>query len=135
MNNIYLQYGTFTSGVITWSSSKQFRPSKLLPLLETKRQKGYDLRDIPFVVTTSSRDNGIKITINPRDLLDSSSFNFIKAFYKADAWRYNYTDTNWDANSIRVELEEQGNMPTEFIDDNKYLKIVTLTLKQWFPNG
>lgn len=130
-----MQYGTFESGVIVWSSSKLFKPSKILPILETKRQKGYDLRDIPYNTQISSRDNGIKITVNPRDLFDSSSFSFIKDFYKADAWRYNYTDTNWDANSIRVELEEQGNMPTEYIDDNKYLKIISLTLKQWFPNG
>lgn len=135
MNSIYLQYGTYTNGVITWSSSKQFTPSKVYPIIETKRQKGYDLRDVPFNSQISSRENGIKVTINPRDLFDSSSFNFIKDFYKADAWRYNYTDANWDTNSVRVELEEQGSLPIEYIDNNKYLKVITLTLKQWFPNG
>jgi len=134
LNSIYLQYGTYANGVITWSSSQHLSPSRLIEQIETKKNKGYDLRDIPFINTISTRTKSIKITITPLDLLNQTNLNWIYDFYKADAWRYNLTDVNWDTASIRVELEEQGIMPVEYIEDNKNLKLITLTLKQWFPD-
>ena len=135
MNSIYLQYGTYSSGTLTWSASKLFKPLIIEVLTETKRIKGYDLRDIPYNSKISTRSNGIKLTISANDLISDTNFDWIKSFYKADAWRFNYTDTNWSTASVRAELDEAGNIPVEYLEDHKKLRKVTLTLKQWYPDG
>lgn len=134
MNSLYLQYGTFASGVLSWSAGTLFTPAKMLPIEETKRITNYDLHDVPSVLVISNRSKGLKITLSPIDLMVASKKTFLFNFMKAAAWRYNLTNTNWDTVGVRVFLDNDGDMSYEYLENNKNLPSIELILRQHTPN-
>ncbi|MCO5251009.1 MAG: hypothetical protein M9949_06260 [Candidatus Kapabacteria bacterium] len=134
MNSIFLKYGNFVDGEISWSSAVEFKPSKIEDIYSTTRISGRDLRDIPYNHLVAKRSNSIAITLTPIDLMLSAKMTFLIAFYGAMAWQYNLTNTDWETEAVRVVLEENGNMPYEIIQKHKQLKKVTLNLIQKEPD-
>lgn len=134
MNSIYLKYGNYVDGSLSWSAAEEFKPSKIEDIYSTTRLSGRDLRDIPYNHLVAKRSKSITITLTPIDLMLSAKMAFLVAFYNAAAWQYNLNNTDWETNAVRVVLEESGNMPYETIQNHKQLKKVTLNLIQKNPD-
>ncbi len=129
---IYLNYGTWIEGELTWQeASMGFNAIIFTPSEETKHVLGRDLREIEYRNVLSSRTN-YNIVISADELVDSTKLSFIKSFYQADAWAWNTTS---DIETLNiVVLEKDGAIPIEFLEGCKDMPEIKFSLIQKEPD-
>ena len=126
---IYLKYGTWSSGTLTWSTSQAFNTLVYDDNITTDAIEGRDLYQIDFVNITSTRMI-FDLIISADELIDSDKLLFIQNFHKAHAWKLS-TD-NWTS-EVEV-MKPKGDLPVTYIEDCKYLKEVIYKLTQKNPD-
>ena len=131
MTTIYLKYGTYSGTTLTWSSSLTVTALKAIINGETNRIQGVDLRDIHFNHLVSKRSKSLFLTVSADFFATPANVTFFEAFFKAQVWKYSLD--NWTSET-EVELKESGELPWEYINENKNLKSLTLTLTQKAPD-
>jgi hypothetical protein len=130
MTTIYLKYGTYSGTTLTWSSSQAFNALKFIDYDEAEREitstlRGYRIANSSF--TRTSYD----LEISAAELTNSTKLTFIKAFFKAHAWKFSLD--NWTSEKI-VVVDEKERIPWEFLEGNKLLKKIKLKLIQKAPD-
>lgn len=129
MTTLYLKYGTWSFGTLTWSSSQSFNAIDYDTVINTDAVEGRDLRGIEFSHILSTRKVHVVI-ISADELLNSTKWSFIENFHKAHAWKL--STNNW---STEVEvMKPKGDLPVSRIEDCKYLKEIKYTLTQKNPD-
>ena len=116
MTTLYLKYGTWSSGVCTWSTSQTLNALKFIEITNTDRIKGRDLRGTDFNHLLSTRKIW-DVLISADELATATKFTFIKNWHKAHTWKFSLN--NWTSETL-IEVEG-GDIPIEFIENNKNL--------------
>ena len=130
MTNLYLKYGTYSGTTLTWSSSQSFSALKFIDFVEAEREITNTLRGYRQVNSDFSRTSW-DLEISAGELTDSTKLTFIKAFFKAHAWKFSLN--NWSTET-EVVIDEKERIPFESLENNKYLKKIKLTLIQKAPD-
>lgn len=130
MTTLYLKYGTYSGTTLTWSASQSFSALKFIDYEEAEREitntlRGYRVANSSF--TRMSYD----LEISAGELTNSTKLTFIKAFFKAHAWKFSLN--NWSTEK-EVVIDEKERIPFEFLENNKNLKKIKLTLIQKAPD-
>lgn len=133
-NSIYLRYGAYDSGSITWETAKEYKPLILRPLVIPERITGRDLRSINFSHLKSLRTKSYEVVISANDLVDSTKLSYLKSFFTAEISQYNLADTNWNDNGIIVTFENSDAIPFESINNHKQLLKIKFNLIQKYPD-
>lgn len=125
--NISLKYANLTLGVPTWSSSVDFDALEFFEKPAVERTSAEMLNGEMTTHVKSSR-NIWMMTISADELIDSAKAAFMDLFYTAGGpWKF--SDDNWSTETI-VVIEETGDLPSEFLNNNKYLKEIKFKLIQ-----
>lgn len=115
---ITLVYGVY-SGTSLTQYATTFAELGYYTAVETEREIGRTLRQIDFAHKFGSKLIH-HLTISADELYNTTKFDFMKNFYKADKW--------WIGSS-EVVLQDTGEMPVEHLEGNKHLPEVVLTFK------
>lgn len=134
MNKLYLRYGNYSSGTLTYEAAVEFAPPVLRPIKYFKRISGVDLREINFSHLKSARTKSYEVVLSANDLSVTSKFDFIVNFYKADAIQYNLVNTDWDTLGVTCSIEDSGMLPIEYINNHKLLRRLKFNLIQKYPD-
>ena len=126
---VYLKYGIFSGVSLNWSVQEIFNTLEFADLPETERVSGRSLRKIEYSHCLSRR-KVIKITISADELINGGKMDFCREFFLAHAWKISLD--NW-VSEMDVILSEQGMMPNNPIDNNKYLPEISFTLIEKYP--
>jgi hypothetical protein len=126
---IYLKYGTWNAGTLTWSSSQSFNALSFTNVPSANRIEGNDLRDEVYNHLVSTR-NIWKLIISCDELVNSTKKSFLLTFFKAHEWKFSLD--NWTTETV-VSIPT-GDMQIENIEKNKNLVEVTLLLTQKVPD-
>lgn len=127
-NTVYLRYSNDNWATNTGLTLHPI-DFKIIPAVN--RLQGSTLRDVRFSHKISSRTKSAQIIISANELYVSATYTFIIAFYNAAAWRYSLD--NWST-YVDVDLAEAGELPVEFLEGNKNLPEIKLTLIQKYPD-
>jgi hypothetical protein len=133
-NKIYLRYGNYVSGTLTYETAVEFNPPILRPINSFKRIASNDLRDINFSHLKSSRTKNYEIVLSANDLSSSTKFTFMVNFFKADAIQYNLTNEDWDTEAVLCSIDDSGDMPIDYINNHKLLRRLKFNLIQKYPD-
>ncbi len=133
---IYLNYGTYSAGVLTWGTEQAFNEISFKQLTNTERIKGRDLRQEEYSNLLSSRII-YELVITADELAATAKYTWLRTFFKAHAWKFSLTPVStvtptpllWSAVGTSVVIED-GDMPVEFLEGCKYLPEVKLKLIQ-----
>jgi hypothetical protein len=126
MTTIYLKYGTYSSGTLTWSSSQEFDVPVYIEYEENDRITEKDVRGTFYSHLKDSR-SVYEIKISANELADATNWTFLKTFYNADAWKISTDD--WTTEKVCV-LEESGRLEPEMLEGHKELREVVFHLVQ-----
>lgn len=124
MTTIYLKYGIYSSGSVSWSSSQEFDVPVYIEYTENERITEKDVRGTYYSHLMDNR-TVYKIKISANELADATSWAFVQSFYNADAWKIS-TD-NWTTEQVCV-LEESGRLEPEMLEGHKGLREVVFHL-------
>lgn len=135
---VYLNYGINNDGIVTWVAPPLgVEAVRIEPKKRTERINGIDLRQIPYTQLLSKRDTWI-LTVSADELMDSVKKNFMENFFTAHAWRYGgesyYYGYASDIGYVDVFLEDVGDMPLSYLEDDVSLPEVTFKLIRKEPN-
>lgn len=130
MTTIYLKYGTYSGTALTWSGSQSFSALKFIDYEYAERETTNTLRGY-LIANSAFTRKSYDLEISAGELTDSGKLAFIKAFYKAPAWKFSLN--NWSSET-EVVVDEAERIPWEFLENNKYLKKIKLTLIQKAPD-
>lgn len=129
---IYLRYGHWLAGSITWQPAVGFNETQLIEKNFTVRNKGVDLQQKPFN-TLFAHYKKFKVVISADELANPTKYSFIKSFYAAHTWQISETNNfagTKNTDYYDVDLDESGELPVEFIENHKFLPQVTFNLTQ-----
>jgi len=127
---IDLKYGTYIGDTLNWSSSQSYNELEFKDLTSTERVQGSTLSGNRFNHLLHSR-NVWRLTISADELYQATKETFMRAFYKAQGWKW--SDDNWSTETV-VDLLESGDIPYEFINNHIDLKEITLTFIEVEPD-
>jgi hypothetical protein len=130
MTTIYLKYGTYAATTLTWSASQSFSALKFIDFVEAEREITATLRGYRQVHSDFTRTSW-DLEIGAGELINSTKLTFIKAFFKAHAWKFSLD--NWSTEK-EVVIDSKEQIPWEFLENNKYLKTIKLKLIQKAPD-
>ena len=126
---VYLKYGTWSGGTLTWSSSQSFAALDFDSIVNSDAIEGRDLYQIDYSNIVSTR-NIYTLIISADELLDPTKWSFINSFHKAHAWKL--STNNWTS-EVEV-MKPKGDLPVTRLEDCKYLKEVKYVLTQKNPD-
>lgn len=132
-NKIYLRYGNYASGSISWQTGKEYAPLILRKLFITERISGTDLRSINFSHLKSKRTKSYEITISANDLVDSAKLTYLENILTADCVQYSFDNADW-SNAVDITFEYDGAVPFEMIENHKKLLKLKFQLIQKYPD-
>ena len=130
MTTIYLKYGSFSLGVISWSSSQTLSVPSAITYDMTERITDVDIRGGHYSHLLFKK-SVYEVKVSANELANATKWAFMQNFYKADAWKISLD--NWTSES-QVILEEAGKMPVEFLEGNKKLRELTINLIEKEPS-
>jgi hypothetical protein len=130
MTTLYLKYGSYVDGVLTWEMYGQsFVPLEFYEIDQTTTESGRLLSEIEYEHIKSTRGTW-KLKISANELTNSTKYAYLKNCFKAAAVEFS-TD-NW-SHSTTVVFDKRGDFPVTFINNHKSLPSVSFTLIQKEP--
>jgi hypothetical protein len=128
---IYLKYGIWSAGSITWSSSQSFNELKFIETPVSEHNSGRTLSGIDYKHNKSNRSEW-ELVISANELTDSTKLAFLKNFHFASAWKFSLV-SNWATETV-VTIED-GQQGIDYIENCKYLPEISIKLVQKVPNS
>lgn len=113
---IYLKYGIWEDGAVTWSDSQAFNELKFIRTPVSEHSAGRTLTGKNYVHVVSTRYEW-NLVISADELLDANKLEFLKKFHFASVWKFSLD--NW-ANSTEVTIAD-GSQAIDLIEGSKYL--------------
>jgi len=120
MTNISFKYYTIAGA---WSSSKTLPVLRYINIPYTEQLAGTTLNSRNYNHLTAYR-NKYTFVITADTLFNTSNYNFLKNMFLTKIAKFSLD--LWTTESIII-LQDDNDFPEEHIDDNTYLKEITIT--------
>lgn len=134
MNSIFLRYGSYVEGTLTWETAKEFKPPVMRKLYIAERISGDDLRSINYTHLRSKRTKSYEVIFSSNDLAVPTSLTYLLACLTAEAVQYSLVNTDWATNGVTITFDASGKIALDYIEGHKKLPRIALNLIQKYPD-